>query len=184
MGKRERDSAVNYAFSIGFIILIVVFLTSILAISRFVFLDETPIKEHLIDTKELLEKASEVEKTTEELKNSSKDDSPKVKGNTNLDAFNITAINYINNPKGKSFVTLTFVGHAESFDNHYYNRNFNRSNLEEEDLIVYISDTFHIGTFVSHVDESTVRILERKTNEIKDFNINVIEGKVFFIAND
>lgn len=64
----KRKKVVNYILTLGFIFLLISFLSSLILISRIV-LSDADLQEHVVETKEILQEIEEIEKKTKAFEN-------------------------------------------------------------------------------------------------------------------
>lgn len=62
--KKNNEKLVNYFLTVGFVIILLIILVSLLMISRFVLSEDSNLQRHVLSTKTLLEDIEEVEKNT------------------------------------------------------------------------------------------------------------------------
>ncbi len=183
---KEKDNFLNYALSIGFVLLIIFFISSLAFISRVVLSNDTPIGVHVSSTKDLLDDISEVEKSTHESVNETiSQDSDITEGSffeIDYKGFNIEDLSYLNLKEDKSFLTIEFDSQINSIGGVYYVDLNNISGLRKGNMLVYERDgIIKLGKFVSFDEESLVLIDEDNKKNVVIVAPQEIVGRVFLI---
>jgi len=117
----KKEQFVNYLLSIGFIFLVVLFLSSMIFISRFVLSTaEAPINQHIQITKNILDDIKEVKPSKNESYGGhlSKESYLRV----NYKNFNLEKPYFININKNKSIFTFRINGEIKNDNNIYYKK--------------------------------------------------------------
>ena len=173
----------NYFLTICFILLIIVFIISLIAMSKLVLTQIEPIQKHVADTRNLLEDIHEVEKATTN-KTNLEDISKFGKKNYfefNYKGFNVTSLSFNNVNKNKSIVTFFInkpIGESEGI---YYIAIDNLDELANGDTIVYLSDLgTQTGRFISF-QEGKLLVEESENTQITQIPKEWFLGKVFYI---
>jgi len=177
--KTKKKLLINYLFSIGFIFLIVIFLSSIVFISRTVLSNaQEPISDHVKNTQNILEDILEVESIT---KSSAQNSSNYINNNNKFLNSNSTSLKifdeaYINVDENKSIFTFFIDGEIVKLNNSYYKKLKNFSKLLTKDTIAYNSN--EIGNILEIKNEK-LKVLNSNTHKIDSINSNDILGIVF-----
>lgn len=178
---KKNVMLLNYVLSIGLIILVVIFLVSLITISRFVLSDVTPLGAHVINTKSLLEGINEVERTA--LLTNSTDSSQHNYLQLNDIGFQVTDISYLNVNKNKSIVTMFFDSPIGSInDQVYYVEVKTVDSLIKNELLIFEDVNTRFGKFVSVNDDGDLVVVNVETQKVDEINPSKLVGRIFYIA--
>lgn len=173
---------INYMFTIGFILLLVILIVSMVTISRIVLSDVTPIGAHVKETKSLLDNISEVSKTAQN----------NVENKTIVDKIhmfegfkynnNITDISTLSSRNNVSFITIKLDRRVSRMENMYYVDIVSKDDLNKEDMVLYIDEEgiTHVGQFVTFEDERVV-LIDIDLEEIIKVDFDSIVGEIIYI---
>lgn len=190
MKKEKYSQLVNYLFSLGFILLLIIIFLFMSYISKFVFSDNEAIKEHVISTREIFEEIGEVKRTTEILQESNN-----VSKKNEYDTYEIPEISpnklnykiidiaHVNINDSKSFMTIQLDRKIYTFENMYYIQIKNSTELSKADPIIYLSNSdIYEGTIITSTkditNEKTIHIINSKTKTIDEIEYKDILGKI------
>jgi len=187
--KKKNQQFVNYLLTIGFIFLVVLFLTSIVFISRGVLSNPQFINSSVKDLKpNILENINEVETLTKITKNNTLNlplnkvdfDFFKIQSND----FSLNDSFFLNINKNKSIISFRINGEIGSIGNRiFYKKIKNSSNILKKDIVVYSKS--RIGQVLSVNKDLEIKVLNLDTNKIEITNSSLIEGRVFLrVKND
>lgn len=178
MKKSQRY--LNYALSIGFTMLVFLFLVLLVLISRVVLSDFSPISEHVMNTKNLLENIEEVEKVTQN--NYSLESYELERLNKENSYFNVKVLDiHHRNLNDKSVLTVFFKYPIYNFNNRYYFQIENISEMKIDDLVIYENNK--TGRVIN-IYENKIIIIDIDEKKIKEIDKNTILGKVFMILEN
>lgn len=176
MNKKKDEGYLNYLLTLGFILLIVIFIVSIVLISRIVFTDSTSIGEHVINTKDLLEDISDVKQPSNNTLNI--EDLNIVKYND----LEISDISFHNINENKSVLTVFLNNEIETNEGYYYMKIKNIENLKKGANLVYYNtngDFIDCAFFVDFNKENL--ILTKDDEKIIDIEKDKILGKFIYV---
>lgn len=178
---KKNVRIINYLLSIGLILLVMVFIISLMTISRFVLSDVTPVGIHVLNTKNLLQDINDVEKAASISSNLTS----KLKGDSfNFIGFNVTDIAYVNVNKNKSIVTMFFDREIGNIGNVYYVKIKNPDIIQKGEILIYENEGIQIGEFVAITDGKELIVNNLEDDRVEQIlGINLI-GSVFYKAND
>lgn len=189
----KREKFLNYFLSIGFVLFLMIFLSLMIIMSRFVLSEVTPIRAHVQNTKTLLEDIDEVKMyATQNIENKSTLDfsigGPKIIA-AKPAIFNdlggdINQISYFNSKtEGNSVISITFNGEIGNEKGIYYFI-LPAEGMIKGDLIAYKLDgVTYTGKFLVIGPSEEVHIEDEKGDLMK-INQKLLLGKVFYIQND
>lgn len=178
MFMKKNMKLINYFLSIGLTLLVVIFLISIITISRFVFSDVTPIGEHVINTKILLDDVNEVQKSKEEGVNVSltADDFLRV---SHL-SLNITDFAYINVNEDKSIVTMFIDSEIGNIENTtYYVKIKDYGTLQRGEPVVYVGDWYRTAEFLS-IRGTNAIVIDYEDDALVEIKVDDLVGRVLY----
>lgn len=200
MNKKNKDIYVNYLLTLGFILLIVTFLVTIISISRFVLSDSNSFTKHLKDTQNLLKDIDEVNKDKNLSKNINQFDSNiNINNLYKLKVNNDRIIDYsdYNINQNKSIISFRINSDIKTYKNIYYIQIENKSKLKKRQIITYTIDdssNIRIGEFLEYKNQinnnnkksdyinKTFVILDINTKKIINIqNQNQIKGILFYL---
>jgi len=200
MNKKNKDIYVNYLLTLGFILLIVTFLVTIISISRFVLSDSNSFTKHLKDTQNLLKNIDEVNKDKNLSKNINQFDSNiNINNLYKLKVNNDRIIDYsdYNINQNKSIISFRINSDIKTYKNIYYIQIENKSKLKKRQIITYTIDdssNIRIGEFLEYKNQinnnnkksdyinKTFVILDINTKKIINIqNQNQIKGILFYL---
>lgn len=171
----KTQNLINYFFSVGFILLIIFFLTSMIAISRIVLTqNNSSISKHIIETNELISNATKIEQKV--IKSQTlifKSTNPN-KNSINIKDFNISQINYININSNKTIITFFLKGPINKTNRIYFKP---QKNVKKGDYILYNKNKTGI---VYSISKNTTTILNKNQKIIKIENSKIL-GLIFLI---
>lgn len=182
---KKSQKYLSYLLSIGFTMLIFLFLVVLVLISRVVLSDVSPVSEHVINTKNLLENIEEVEKVAHINSSASMEDFNQedierlYKKNSYINEYVLDANH--KNLKDKSIFTVFFKEQIEKVNNAYYFKLENASTLNKDDLIIYDNDK--IGRVIGVGDKIT-SVIDVENKRIIEINNLLINGRVFMIMEN
>jgi len=176
---KTKENFLNYILSMGFIILIIIFLSSIVFISRYVLSNsDNVIENHVKITQIFLDDIKEVESITK---------SDNLSLNSNIENIDFFKVNYndfivskphiINLKDNTSIFTFYINGEIGNVDNTYYKKIKNLSVIDKKDIILYEESRVGIVLEVKHEE---VKVLNEKNNIVEVTSFDKILGKVFF----
>lgn len=169
----------NYILSIGFILLIVLFLISLIGISRSVLSGSLIVKEHVHNTQNLLQDISEVEKSVEE--NTKTEDTAQITSeNIKTSNFknNILDASYTNINENKSVITFILNSEISQENNTYYLKYKNQTEIEKNDIILYYDkDEFKTGK-ITTIAEQSLKVININTMHMEEITTTNILGKI------
>lgn len=172
---------VNYLLTISLVLLVIIFVVTLMSISRFVLSDFNPIGEHVMQTQNLLNEVGDVQEAVNSSKIVLNNDaylSLSYKG------FQATEIAYINVNSTRSIVTMFFNTEVGSINEEiYYFRINDSSNLNTGEILVFENDGVRLGEFVSLNDEGEVLIIDSYDQKVLEVPINSVFGRVFYTGN-
>ncbi len=148
--KKTNENIFNYTLSIGFVFLIVVFLISLIGITKYSLSNENPVKEHVTSTKSLIDDINEVEKSVVKKEDESKTEEVKTEPGdffiTNFDD-EIADLSYLNMIKQqKGLVTFVFNSSIGVYENIYYVSLSDKYSIDKKDIIIYhVDDLVKVG---------------------------------------
>lgn len=175
---KKKDKLLNYTLSVGFILLIVIFLTSIISISRYVLSDGNAIQEHVVTTKNLLEDIERVEKSVETQENTEIQTitTSKNKKIANYEK-NIKQISYLNINENKSILTFTLNKEIKELNNINYIEYENQSFIEKNDVILY--NVKEKGVILTNNQEE-LKVFNFESSETEEIEFGNILGKIIY----
>jgi len=168
---KNKDKLLNYTLSVGFILIIVLFLTSIILISRYVLADENAFQQHVVTTKNLLDDIEKVEKSVEnaeevEFSQVSSIDKKKTHNYEN----NIVEHSYLNIKNDTSIISFKLNKNIKEVNNVLYLEYKNSSEIEANEIILY--NLNQKGIVLSKNESVTIfNIQKQDTEKIKFENI-------------
>lgn len=175
----KEDKYLNYLFTLGFILLIVIFIVSIILISRVVLSEDTQLGEHVKSTKTLLEDIIQVD----DIKNQTyleKSDIFKL----DFSELNVTDIAFRNVNENKSILTVFLTSEIVKENEIYYIKIKDINSLQNNNLIAYKSDgNIYIGKFRGIEDEEHV-FIESELNLAGKIENSQILGLVIYKKNE
>lgn len=179
MKKDERY--LNYLFTLGFILLIVIFIVSIVLISRVVLSDQSSISEHVKSTQSLLDNINDVES----LKNHTDESSSAVTFlRLNLAGLNVTDISYYNVNENKSILTMFLTSQIENVGDVYYMKIKNFSTIQKNEVLVYnFNDEIRYGKFLD-IDENLYIFNEINNDKVEKTDKSQILGRLIYDKNE
>lgn len=186
MKKKKDNRLFNYFLSVGFILTLVFVLLLFLLVSRFALSGVNPIGATLIQTKELLEDISEVEKAVNQNIQNNNETKLVIKNNHVPDFNNIrseiTDISYRNIYENKTVLTIFIKDEIQNYNNYYYIKLENLSKLEKTDIVIFENDEeIKTGTIIA-IDENKFHI--KTQEEILNIEMTKILGKIFYIFEE
>jgi hypothetical protein len=173
---KKNTNLFNYTLSIGFILLVMIFLISLVGISRSVLSDSETIRDHVQTTQDLLEDITEVELTVEE--------NEKINGfnlgKNNIINYkqNILDISYININENKSIITLILDSELKEYNNVYYLKYKNLYEINKTDQIIYSLDNQIFFGKVLEIELNILKVLNFETKEIDKITFDKVLGKI------
>jgi len=182
----RNTNQLNYLFTLGFILAIVLFIVVLVLISRFVLSDESSISEHVKLTKDLIE---DVNKVNLELNNKSTLEENSVGINFRsvfkVDSSEISDFSYYNLNENKSIFTIFIDREVFLFENKYYIKYKNSNEILKNDLVLYtdkLTKEIKLSHFVSFDDVKNDLVLYDFQSE-KLIKVSFIEvlGKVIYL---
>jgi predicted PurR-regulated permease PerM len=180
-----NEKLINYTLTIGFIFLIVFFISSIILISRFVFVG-TSIGEHVQITKELIGNINKIEKETNNSENLLQELNNNNFFNLNPSNSNIISYSYLNTNNNQSFITIKFNSSIKKIDKYLYIPIINISYLEKNTIIIYfnsIDEKHEIGKFISY-ENNEIYIFDIENNDFLKIDPESIKGEIIFIEKN
>lgn len=176
---KNNQKLFNYALSIGFIVLIVVFIFSLVVISRAVLSDTNPIRDYVENTRSLLDDVSDVEVQIDDVEGVQIDDRDLLRLKFNNYQENILEVADLNINENKSILTVVLNSKIGVRNNVYYLIVKNSSELNKGYEVVYedIGGNLEFGKVFS-VSGNDLKILNVDSKEILTINVNDILGKV------
>lgn len=176
---KKKDKLFNYTLSVAFILLIVIFLTSIISISRYVLSDGNAIQEHVVTTKNLLEDIERVEKSVETQENTEIKTVTSVSRNKKISNYdnNIIQTNYLNVNENKSILTFTLNKEIIELNGIYFTNYANKNEIEKSDIILY--NVKEQGSVLTKNDEK-IKVFNFETSETEDIEFGNILGKIIY----
>lgn len=185
--KKNNDKLFNYTLSVGFIVIILIFLVLIIQISRIVFNDDNSIQEHVSTTKNLLDNINEVEKSVEKNEELTHQLNQNMHYSTNKISNyqeNVKDVSYLNINEDKAIISIVVDSEIHKIENTYYLKTDNINDLAISDNIVFLDENIYLGKIFEIEDDSTIKLitLDNQSTKIIDFT-NVL-GKVVIQTND
>lgn len=178
----KKESILNYFLILGFILVLVIFLSSIVLISRFVLSDVTPLGKHVQNTKDLLQDINEVEASTQQNENSSditlNYDEIFIRKNHKI--AEITNIARVNVNENKTIITMFIKAEVQNIDNIYFEIVKDPSSLTKGDMLIYGIDKKE-GSFVS-IEDDLLIIYDFKNKRIEKISRDDFIGKIILIV--
>lgn len=188
MKTRTQKNITNYFLTICFILLIVVFVISLIAMSKLVLTGIDPIQRHVADTQTLLDDIQEVEKVTTDKLNTTFDASFLDESEYfefNYKGFGVTDISYRNVNQNKSIVTFFFDKSIGEIEGYYYVIVQNLSSLAQGDQLIYLSpEGTETGKYISHEEDGTIILGKTTSSQLRQVPKEWLLGKVFFIEEN
>ncbi len=170
----------NYTLSIGFILLIVVFIVVMIVMSRYVLSETNSISNYVFEAQTLLEDVNEVEVSTKDsnLVGVQIDDKDLLRLKFNNYQENILDVSSINIKDNKSIISIVLDSKIETIDNIYYLKIDNLSDISKGYELVYVNEeSLEFGKVFS-VNMNKVRVLNVESKELVDLEFVDILGKV------
>lgn len=177
---KSKDRLLSYTLSVGFVVLILIFLILLITISRFVFEGTNTITDHVTETKTILDNIQEVERSVDST-DSAKIDTIKLDVLENNYEKDIQDVSYMNIKDKTSIISLAFNSTIGVTDTGiYYLKLENISGLEQGEKIVFKSDSQIRTGYVFTVkdDYSLINIVNFDQKERLDINYSDVIGKV------
>jgi len=134
---KNKDKLLNYTLSVGFILLIVIFITSIILISRYVLADENALQQHVVSTKNLLDDIEKVEKTFENAEIIEVSSTNFNQKNTINYQKNIIEHSYLNIKENTSIISFKLNKEIKEINNILYLEYENLNEINEDEMILY-----------------------------------------------
>lgn len=143
---KKNKKLFNYILSMFFILLILFVLLLMIYISRVVLDDNGTFKEHVTDTKKLLDNIEKVEKTVDNIEyvpnnqflNYNEIEDLNFIFNANFKKIN--KVYYLNSKENKGIISFTLNSNVSRIDDFYYLNIENLTNIENSDVLIYNID--------------------------------------------
>ena len=178
----QKKRLLNYFLSMAVILLVVVFLLSLVSISRYVMDDSALLSSHVNDTKNLLENVDEVSKAAERQERDNRTLITKEGAFLRLQykGFNVTDVAYKNVHENKSIFTVIMDESIEERDGIYYVGISNYSRMAKGDVVAYEEDgEVVIGEYVD-IEEGRFIFREVGTTNLVEIQRSRLLGYVIF----
>ena len=165
--------------SMGFIFIIILFLTSIIIISRYVLSDENALQKHVVTTRNLLDDIEKVEKQV----NIQED----INIQENIDYLNdyetinfknkVSEYSYLNIGGNNSIISFKLNKKIYKIDNVLYIKYINPQEIEEGDIIAFnLEDK---GIIIDSSDDM-ISVFNIKTQDVQTVSYGNILGKIIY----
>lgn len=161
---QPKDTISNYFLTLGFVLLIILGVVALMFVSRFALEDVSPLGGHVIETKNLLQDASEVKKSALE----------QTVGNTTVlpetsvqlrENIKIIDASYYNVNEHKGIMTFIVNGSVFRNDDKYYVGLKQSDELQKGDEVVYFyGNKTLVGQVLLHNPDGTITLRNEKTN--------------------
>lgn len=176
---KQDERYLNYLFTLGFILLIVIFIVSIVLISRVVLSEKTTIGEHVKNTQLLLEDISQVEKNY----NNTFTQSPNRFLKLELSDLNVTDISYYTINENKSILTLILDSPIDKINNIYFIKIKDFNKVKNNEILVYnFNENIKFARFIGL--ENNLYIFSDLNNEkIEKVDKSQILGRLIYSKN-
>ena len=173
---KKKDRYINYILTLAFIFLIVLFLVSIVLISRVVFSDDTSIGAHLQETQDLIKDANEVKNSNQTFENHI--DSIIYSDYINNSLINETAIFDLNN--NRSILTYVFDSKINKENGYIYLDIKNLSNINNKEIILFkYENKYELGLILEYDPKTQIaNMKDLKKHQILDISKENILGKL------
>lgn len=178
MGK-PSEKIFNYMLTIGFVLLLVIFMVSLIGISRFVLADTSNFRQHVIDTSNLLQDIDEVERNTRLLENESQNliDENLISFKLSQKSYNIVDYSFAELNENKSVLVLHIDSEIFENNNHIGIIPNSLENLSVHDVIMYNGSK--VGSIVK-INENTFEIFDFDGENIVSIFKEEVEGLILF----
>lgn len=178
---KKKEYFVNYILTICFILLVVLFLISMIGISR-VTLNESPqVRDHVGNAKELLD---QIENNHNEIDSLSQTGIGSFGNGIYSPSFSIEDVSHLNIREDRAFITFRIDSQIKQEKNIYYVEIKDFKELSQGDLIL-LSDqeTFEKAEFLS-LEEDHILAYDKQNNKIEQIDFENIKGVIVYIKND
>lgn len=169
----------NYFLNIGFVLLLVIFLVSLIGISRVVLSDNSNFQQHVISTSSLLQDIEEVEKNTKLLENQTQKliNRNLITYKLESNSFDITDFSFKKINENKSLLVIHTKEEIFQIDNFIGIKPNNLSNLQVNDVVIYFEN--QIGAIIEFKEEK-VEIFNFEKEIIESIQKEEILGLILF----
>jgi hypothetical protein len=182
--KSLNDILLNYTLTVGFIFIIVIFISLLILISRYVLID-TSVQNHVELTKNILDNINEVEKNLNQTNNTQtinlEDFNPDYKV-INLSQKFIDGWSYFNSKENSSYFTFKFNKPIYNISDYFYILDFNFSSYKKGDPILFMySQRPTFGYFISFENNMKIYVYNPKIKSVIVINNRRFIGRVIFL---
>ena len=176
---KVKERLLNYAFSLGFVVIILLFLISIVLISRFVLEDASPIGEHVNTTRTLLDDIEEVERSVEISKELRSYDNFNIEQlKCNHYEQEVSDISYLNIHDNKSIISLVFDSPINVINNSYYIKVNDANRLDVGDnIIIQKNGNIYYGQ-IFNINDEGFKVINFENKGKMDIQFENILGKI------
>ena len=181
-----KDNLFSYVLTVGFVLLILVFLVFVVQISRFVLSDAIVIQEHVANTKGLLEDITEVEKFA---RVNNVDEKMVVLDNKDLNTTffsftnferDIDSAAFVNMNENKGVLSIIFNSSIGVDKGIYYLNVDNLNDISKDDMVLYRVDNgldLRVAR-VFLVKDDVVSLFDVEESKSYKVGIDAIVGKI------
>lgn len=176
---KQDERYLNYLFTLGFILLIVIFIVSIVLISRVVLSEETTIGEHVKSTQLLLEDINQVEKSHNDTLAQSANNFLRL----DLSDLNVTGISHYTINENKSILTLMLDSPIDKIDNTYFVKIKDFSKIKNNEVLVYnFNEEIKFGRFIG-LEDNLYIFSDLNNEKIEKVDKPQILGRLIYSKN-